>query len=124
MGSYLSAAGNLIESPLTAGDQVLQDIASWSSIWDPFYNELGYVGPGQKQNLIVSELTGMVQAGTSETQAAQQSVSDVTNVLIQAGADPSQATGLQGIGTILTYIISGAALIALIWFLIEAVKIL
>ncbi|HEV2498621.1 MAG TPA: hypothetical protein VGY31_03460 [Terriglobia bacterium] len=127
--SYADALGSLL-NPFDGAAQasVWSDIGSWSSITDPFYNALGYVGPGQKSDLISSETSALTQAGTDATTAAATANSDVTNALTSSGFDPSQATGLNaflnGLGTAGTYILVGAALIAMTWLLIEIVPIL
>ncbi|MGH9770305.1 MAG: hypothetical protein ACRD4Q_01165 [Candidatus Acidiferrales bacterium] len=122
--SYFGAVGSLFENPVVSLGSVADDIGSWASPLDPIYNIFGYVGPGQKSNLIAGEAQTVTQAGGDASQAAQQAASDITNALTQAGADPSQATGLNAFGSLLKWIGIGAALLAILWITLEAVHIL
>jgi hypothetical protein len=69
-----------------------------------------------KDALVAAETNQRVQAGEDEASAAAGAQRDVTSVLMQAGADPSQAPTLPGIGTwIIIAVVAG--LLLLLWLI-------
>ena len=97
--SYLQAAG-IAFNPFAVGFTTSDAMDTF--INNPWYGIAGYVSPGVKSQLIVQEATNNVLAsgGTlSMTDATAQASSDVTAVLTDANADPTQAPGwLQSLG--------------------------
>jgi len=95
--SYLESLWSMLSNP-TAAYQVLQGNPQYSAITGtatiaPNANALGYLTQAQKDQLVQQEAANLVQASGGsmpQSQAQAQAQSDVTTVLRQAGADPSQ----------------------------------
>jgi len=100
--SYWDAAGIALENPFSSISG-----ATASLFNDGIFGLGGYVSPGHKDDLIKQEAQAIVQASggsITDSQAVAQAASDVSNVLVNAGADPSLAPAwLQNFGEYLNW---------------------
>lgn len=99
------------------------------SLWDRvdgwLYNAAyGTLSPAQKQALVAQQTAEVTQAGGDPTTAATQAQTDVTAVLTQNGADPSQASilspGLAGLLDKAGWAVAVVAVVLFVFFVYRA----